>query len=932
MTFPAKLASPLPSWQAYPDYLIHRIATDPVTIFCAPSGYVSTSSLATTLNEQTLDAIWCRLDPIDSDPGMLLTTLVDGLRQQAPDAGSDTLESMREHPGPVSGWPLLFASLAQETGEIMTRPCVLVLEQIQNLTYNKEVLQLLTTHFIPLLPAHVHCILISNTALPKKELPARATTLGPLELRQDAITLYDPHDPSAMQLPRHNLQRLVTLMQGKPEAIASALSAGEWLGFAALQAHIQHANNQESLLERIARDCLVGAQPAEIEALAVCLHLEYDHPDLIRLVLEGVNPPDGPWWQTLKGGWRRILRFWQAPLRQALRSAATAPAEALMRAAEYYTGQYAAERAVALYLELGKPVQAAQCMNAAAGAMINLGQWQTLQTWLARLPAAVLNRWPRLVYAGIEIMVARGDIVSARRAFASATRLFEDQQDLVGVCQSLLAESALALNEQDLETARERARLALDRARQGEFPWFIVWAAWHLGCLFLVESDLEQALDSFTQARQAAETLSDSASIALTLQVEALVRQQRNLALERERHRRTYFMLEQNERETANRLRFLLMEVPSNLDALLRVHGWSNMPLSIKMQPALPPGPQVSEEKPRSNPIWERLRKLLIGSAPEASLEPREIPPLPAAPAAQTGPFRPAAAGQRTMPGPAMSQSVPELKQATPAPVLEEPKPDQAAHALTVHLLGAFQARVNGHPIENLPRGQVLMLFQFLLVHRERSTPREVLMETFWPNVTPESARNSLNVALYNLRKAVAGIDEEQLVLFQSGGYQINPAFECWLDFEEFEQLYRAGKKARIDGNIETEASSYEACVSLYQGDFLEDEPYEDWPVLTRERLRLAYLEALDRSSQISYTRKQYSASIELCQRLLIADDCREDAHCRLMRCYVQQGQYHLAIRQYQTCVETLERELGVDPAPSTRELYERILKREPFP
>ncbi len=102
--------------------------------------------------------------------------------------------------------------------------------------------------------------------------------------------------------------------------------------------------------------------------------------------------------------------------------------------------------------------------------------------------------------------------------------------------------------------------------------------------------------------------------------------------------------------------------------------------------------------------------------------------------------------------------------------------------------------------------------------------------------------------------------------------------------------------------------------------------------MLTRERLRLAYLEALDRLSQISYTRKQYSASAELCMRLLSVDDCREDAHCRLMRCYVQQGQQHLAIRQYQACAEALKNELGVEPAPSTRELYEHILKREPFP
>ncbi len=478
MTFPAKLASPLPTSNAHSRYLIRAQSRGSVTVVIAASGYVSTSSLSAALSEQALGAVWYRLDPTDGDPGILLTTLVDGLRQQAPAAGSATLERMREQPGPVNGWPPLFASLAREIGEPMNQPYALVFENVHNLDGGREALLLLTTHFIPLLPENFHSILISNATLPKKELPAHAAAFGPGELRQDVAALYDPRTAGAVLLSKRSLQRLVVLMQGKPAAIASALSAGEWLGMQALEGHIQNANSQDNLLERIARDCLIGTQPAEIEALAVCLRLEYDHPDLNRQVLGGVKPPDGPWWQELRGGWRRIQRFWQPPLRLALRSAATAPVEALVRAAEYYTGQNAVEQAVTLYLELGKPSQAAQSMNAAAGAMINLGKWQTLQGWLARLPAAVLNHWPRLVYAGIEMMATHGDNAAPRRAFAAATRLFESQQDLVGACQSLLAESALALKERDLKAARKLAELALQRAKEGESP--MVHA---LGCL-----------------------------------------------------------------------------------------------------------------------------------------------------------------------------------------------------------------------------------------------------------------------------------------------------------------------------------------------------------------------------------------------------------------------------------------------------------------
>jgi DNA-binding SARP family transcriptional activator len=123
--------------------------------------------------------------------------------------------------------------------------------------------------------------------------------------------------------------------------------------------------------------------------------------------------------------------------------------------------------------------------------------------------------------------------------------------------------------------------------------------------------------------------------------------------------------------------------------------------------------------------------------------------------------------------------------------------------------------------------------------------------------------------------------------------------------------------------------TEYEAAISLYQGDFLEQNPYEEWTLLDRERLRVAYLDTLDRLSQIYFSQERYAACITVCQLVLARDRCREDAHCLLMRCYSRQGQYPLALQQYQRCVEALRDELDVEPAPETTQLYEALRRRE---
>jgi DNA-binding SARP family transcriptional activator len=109
----------------------------------------------------------------------------------------------------------------------------------------------------------------------------------------------------------------------------------------------------------------------------------------------------------------------------------------------------------------------------------------------------------------------------------------------------------------------------------------------------------------------------------------------------------------------------------------------------------------------------------------------------------------------------------------------------------------------------------------------------------------------------------------------------------------------------------------------------LEQNPYDDWTVLDRERLRIVYLETLDRLSQIYFSQERYTACRTVCQLILVRDRCREDAHCLLMRCYSRQGQNHLALRQYQVCMEALRSELDVEPELATVQLADRIRRHE---
>jgi DNA-binding SARP family transcriptional activator len=199
-------------------------------------------------------------------------------------------------------------------------------------------------------------------------------------------------------------------------------------------------------------------------------------------------------------------------------------------------------------------------------------------------------------------------------------------------------------------------------------------------------------------------------------------------------------------------------------------------------------------------------------------------------------------------------------------------------------------------------------------------------MDIFWPNADAEAARNNLNVAIYGLRQVFRAMQPDFLhILFQDDGYFLNPAIEIWLDVEEFVQHYEAGQNFEKRGQVVEAMREYGIAESLYHGDFLEEDLYEDWIISRREGLKDDYLLILERLSRYYLEQERYATCIRLCQSILAKDNCREDAHRRLMRCYGRQGQRNLALRQYHICVESLARVLDVPPMQQTTTLYHQL-------
>lgn len=246
--------------------------------------------------------------------------------------------------------------------------------------------------------------------------------------------------------------------------------------------------------------------------------------------------------------------------------------------------------------------------------------------------------------------------------------------------------------------------------------------------------------------------------------------------------------------------------------------------------------------------------------------------------------------------------------------------------SLLVYCLGSFRVYINDEAIESWPGHKCMQILKYLVVHRSTPVNQEVLMELFWPGMDSKGARRNLYQAIYNLRQALQTIGEEYpFVLTEGNTYRLNPELDLWVDSEAFILCYQNAQHLARSGRGEEATREFQMAEELYQGEFLAEDRYEDWPLVHRENLKNAYLDALDQLSQHFYTNEQLSMCIYYCHKILQEDNCREDVHRRVMMCYMNMDQPHLALRQYHICVDALRRELDVLPMPATEELYKQI-------
>ncbi len=250
----------------------------------------------------------------------------------------------------------------------------------------------------------------------------------------------------------------------------------------------------------------------------------------------------------------------------------------------------------------------------------------------------------------------------------------------------------------------------------------------------------------------------------------------------------------------------------------------------------------------------------------------------------------------------------------------EEAELQTSAAHIQAYALGAVRVVVDGKQISRTDwaSNTARELF-FLLLSNPIGFRKEEILDALWAEIMPAKANGMFHTSLYRVRRALL----PDVLVYENGLYHLNDELDLWYDTTEFNRLITQSKNSSSEAE---RINYYRQAIELYRGDFIEDS-YSDWCIPIRNDLLTKYLDASYELAKYLGNHSEYQQALDLHQRILTKDPCREEIYQAMMRIQVESGDRSGAIRTFQQCVEMLRKELKVDPSHETRMLYEQILE-----
>jgi WD40 repeat protein/DNA-binding SARP family transcriptional activator len=233
---------------------------------------------------------------------------------------------------------------------------------------------------------------------------------------------------------------------------------------------------------------------------------------------------------------------------------------------------------------------------------------------------------------------------------------------------------------------------------------------------------------------------------------------------------------------------------------------------------------------------------------------------------------------------------------------------------MEIRVLGPVEVRADGRSVA-IGAGKPRALLVMLALYEGSTVSTDRLVEGLWGEEAPATAAKMVQLAVSQLRKALAGAGGGAEIITRGRGYELRLG-SGGLDARRFEQL--------VEGGMPREG------LALWRGRplaDLADQPFAVEEIRRLEKLRVTALELAIEQDLAAGRHREVVGELDA---LVAEEPLRERLHAHRMLALYRLGRQAEALEAYRHARRAVVEAIGVEPGPELRRLHEAILRQDP--
>lgn len=218
-----------------------------------------------------------------------------------------------------------------------------------------------------------------------------------------------------------------------------------------------------------------------------------------------------------------------------------------------------------------------------------------------------------------------------------------------------------------------------------------------------------------------------------------------------------------------------------------------------------------------------------------------------------------------------------------------------------------------------VPEAKVRALLAALLAHDGGPVTADRLIQDLWGDHPPGKPAGALQAKVSQLRRIVG----REVVERQPAGYRLR------IDHSDAAQFRDLVAQARATTDPQARADRFAEALNLWRGEAFADFADDEFARPAAHRLSELRLAAVEEQAKAQVEAGDYSAADDLAD-VIAEHPLREGLRAAQMRALYLRGRQSEALASYTDLRARLAEELGVDPSPEIRALYESLLRQDP--